>query len=275
MPNGVNTNGSMIDPLSRLISRGAGAHGAVTLMYHSVTRSDGIPEWPWAVSGRRFHDQVSFLADEGWSTPTVSEFVANPQRWTGRTVVITFDDGYADNLAALEEIRHRGMRATCYVVTGAIGREPTWPSRGRPRQRMLDGRALREIHAMGMEIGSHTISHARLTDLPDSRLALELDESKTALEDHLGNLCVSFAYPYGAHDARCIDAVRRAGYASACTARAGWAMRDGDPYRLRRLTVLNRDTTSGLARKLSVGDNNARWTSMVRHASQRIWRRIG
>jgi peptidoglycan/xylan/chitin deacetylase (PgdA/CDA1 family) len=39
--------------------------------------------------------------------------VSGPARkWTGRTAVITFDDGYIDNLAAYEELQRRGMRAT-------------------------------------------------------------------------------------------------------------------------------------------------------------------
>lgn len=249
--------------------RGAGTHGAVMLMYHSVAPGSGAPDWPWAVSAQRFREQLAFLADEGWSTPTVSEFVADPSRWHARTVLVTFDDGYVDNLPALEEMHRHAMRATCYVVAASIGERPCWPSLGRPALRLLDRTELRTIHGMGMEIGSHSLTHARLPALSDAALANELSASKAAIEDHVGSACSAFAYPYGAHDFRCVEAVRHAGYASACTSRSGFAFRDGDPYRLRRVTVRNTDTAGIVARKLVFGDNEVGWTRMLRYALDR------
>jgi hypothetical protein len=86
----------------------------------------------------------------------------------------------------------------------------------------------------------------------------------------------SFAYyPYGAWDERCISAVRRAGYRAACTTRFGWALRDGDPYQLRRLTVFNTATVGSLARKLCLGSNDVSWQAVSRYALQRATSRGG
>jgi hypothetical protein len=61
---------------------------------------------------QRFLDQLDFLAVEGYATPTMAEMVSEPARkWTGRTAVITVDDGYIDNLATYEELQRRGMCA--------------------------------------------------------------------------------------------------------------------------------------------------------------------
>lgn len=255
----------MIDPLSRYLHRSAGQHGPVLLMYHAVTPDTTRPVWPWAVSMRQFRDQLDFLAVEGYATPTLGELAAAPKKWTGRTAVITFDDGYLDNLAACEELHKRGMRASWFVVTGSIGQSPRWPEDGRPEGRLLNAGELRDMHGNGMEIGSHSVSHVRLTEIDDAHLAQELGDSKAALEDLLGSPVDSFAYPYGAGDARCAAAVKQAGYRAACTTRTGWALRDQDPYQLRRLTVFNHDTTGTLARKLYFGSHDVGWRDVARH----------
>ena len=264
----------MIDPISRHLHRSAGQHGPVMLMYHSVSPGNGEPNWSWAVSLQRFRSQLDFLAEAGWATPTMAELVAAPQKWTGRTVVITFDDGYVDNLVAWEELQKRGMRATWFMVSGSVGREPSWPSDGRPVGRLLDATELRAMQADGMEIGSHTVNHVRLTQADDKLLNAELCDSKAALENTLGSEISSFAYPYGAWDARCANAVRAAGYRAACTTRTGWALRDGDPRLLRRLTVFNTDTPGTLARKLYFGSHEVSWPAVSRYALQRLTSRL-
>lgn len=260
-----------IDPFSRALHNQAGQHGPVMLMYHAVQPGKARPDWPWAVSMQQFRDQLDFLATEGYATPTMGELAAAPaKKWTGRTAVITFDDGYVDNLAACEELQKRGMRATWFIVSGSVGREPAWPADGRPAGRLLNAAELREMQTGGMEIGSHTVSHARLTELDDARLTQELAASRAALEDLLGAAVGSFAYPYGAWDERCAAAVQQAGYAAACTTRTGWALRDNTPYQLRRLTVFNTDTAGSLARKLYFGSNDGRWRDLASYALKRL-----
>lgn len=261
----------MIDPISRCLHRNAGTHGPVILMYHAVTPGDAPPPWPWAVSMRRFREQLDFLVAEGYVTPTQRELAkARPEQLASRSAVLTFDDGYADNLAACDELRKRGLRASWFIVTGSIGREPAWPDDGRPGQRLLNAIELRRMHEAGMEIGSHTVSHARLTEVDATRLRHELTDSKTALEDLLGHAVESFAYPYGASDARCAEAVREAGYTAACTTRTGWALRGNSPFLLRRLTVFNTDTAGSLARKLALGSHDVRWRDLVGYTLRRM-----
>lgn len=259
-----------IDPLSRYLHRQSGNHGPVMLMYHSVQGGMRTPAWPWAVSMQRFREQLDFLVNEGYATPTMGELAAAPDQYSGRTAVITFDDGYIDNLEACHELQKRGMRATWFVVSGSIGMFPQWPGDGRPEGRLLNAVELREMQAMGMEVGSHTVSHVRLTEVDDVRLMQELIDSKVALESFLGNAANSFAYPYGAWDARCADAVKNAGYAAACTTRTGWALRDNSPYQLRRLTIFNADTLGSFARKLYFGSHDVGWLDVVGYALRRL-----
>jgi len=265
----------MTASLSRYLARTAGMHGPVMLMYHAVSEGGGVPDWPWAVSLGRLRAQLDYLADEGWATPTMSELLAAPGRWPQRTVVITFDDGYANNLAACDELNKRGMCATWFVVSGSIGQAPAWPANGRPAGRLLDSVELRGMAAAGMEIGSHTVNHVRLTQLDQDRQRFELECSRRQIEDALGSQVRSFAYPYGAWDDICVSAVRDAGYQGACTTRTGWALRDGNPFLLRRLTVFNSDTVGSLMRKLCFGSHDVSWPSLAHQMLRSALTRLG
>jgi len=203
------------------------------------------------------------------------EFIAAAHPWPVRTAVISFDDGYVDNLTACEELQKRGMRATWFIVSGSIGQNPLWPDDGRPTQRLLNETELRLMAANGMEIGSHTVNHVRLSNLEDSDLIQELVTSKTILQDIIGSEVRSFAYPYGVWDLRCALAVEQAGYASACTTQTGWALRDNNSYRLRRLTVSNAVTTSMLARMLLYASNDVSWKTLSKHYLQQVKSRLG
>lgn len=259
-----------LDPLTAYLHRSAGEHGPVMLMYHAVTRGTQAPEWPWAVSEKSFCKQLDFLSAEGYKTITMGDLATTLVKPTGRTVVITFDDGYVDNLAACDELVRRGMNASWFIVSGSVGQLPRWLADGRPDGRLLNAAELRRMHDAGMEIGSHTVSHARMPELDDTKLSRELTDSKAALEDVIGAAISSFAYPYGAWDERCAEAVKGAGYAAACTTRTGWAMRDGDSYRLRRLTVFNHDSLGSFARKLYFGSHDVAWSDIARYALRRV-----
>lgn len=251
----------MIDPLSHYLQRNAGQHGPVMLMYHSVTPGKGHARLALGrLSMQRFRNQLDFLTTERWATPTIAELVAAPEKFTGRSAVITFDDGYVDNLAAWEELQKRGMRATLFMVSGSIGRIPAWPADGRPDGRLLNAVELRALQAAGIEIGSHTVSHVRLTEANNNQLRAELSGSKTALEDALGNEISSFAYPYSAWSTRCSSIVCEAAYRVA--------------RQLRRLIILNTDTVNRLARKLYFSSNDISWQVVSRYASQRIASRM-
>jgi peptidoglycan/xylan/chitin deacetylase (PgdA/CDA1 family) len=70
-------------------------------------------------------------------------------------------------------------------------------------------------------IGSHTVSHSRLSFADDRNIEFELQESKNLLEKWTGKPVIHFAYPNGAYDDRAMRAVRKAGYVSAATSDPG------------------------------------------------------
>jgi peptidoglycan/xylan/chitin deacetylase (PgdA/CDA1 family) len=95
----------------------------------------------------------------------------------------------------------------------------------------------RELHQAGMEIGSHTMSHARLAKLPPDRVRAELAESKAAIEEHLGDAIGLLAYPAGSHSPEVAAAASEAGYRAAFTTEAGSVAAGAEPFALPRVGV--------------------------------------
>lgn len=251
-----------VDPISQTLARGNGGHGPLILMYHAVLPGSSTPDWTWAVSAGRLQAQLDYLAREGWTCVTMASLL-EPENLPAKTVVITFDDGYADNLTAMEMLIRHGMKATWFVVTGSVGATPKWHADGRPPGRLLSAPELRDMHAAGMEIGSHTRSHRPLTETPPQAWDDELRGSREDLEDLLGAPVTSFAFPYGKFDDAGVAAVRNAGYRAACTTRSGWALRDHDALRMRRVSIFNGDSLAGFARKLAFADNDVSWLRLL------------
>lgn len=80
---------------------------------------------------------------------------------------------------------------------------------------------LTDVANDGVEIGSHTVNHCRLTGIPADAVALQLADSKQQLTQQIGQPCAHFCYPNGDYDAAVVEQVRDTGYASAVTTEKG------------------------------------------------------
>jgi len=166
------------------------------LNYHSV----GPVADDYTVPEAAFAQQLDWLAAQGFHTASLNQLVEH--RLPPRPVILTFDDGKEDALTTvLPALRKRGMVGSFFVITSLIG-QPGY----------LSWDDVRALAAAGMEIGSHTVDHARLADLPDDRVRAELMDSKRELEAHLQKPIEALAYPYNSVRSRIIDAARAAGY---------------------------------------------------------------
>jgi peptidoglycan/xylan/chitin deacetylase (PgdA/CDA1 family)/GT2 family glycosyltransferase len=225
--------------------------GVPILMYHSLSR-DAAPAFRrFALDPALFEDHLSLLADQGYRTLTVSDLVE--RRMQGepipeRTVVITFDDGFADfHTHALPALLRHGMTATLYVVTGGVGRTCSWlRDEGEGDRPILSWEQLDEIVAGGVECAAHTHTHPQMDVLHAERVRDELSRPKSILEDRLQVPVHSFAYPYGYHSAQVRAAVSAAGYRSACAV-SDQVSTDEDRFAVTRLTVPAGTATDGLA----------------------------
>jgi peptidoglycan/xylan/chitin deacetylase (PgdA/CDA1 family) len=124
-------------------------------------------------------------------------------------------------------------------------------------------------------IGSHTSTHARLTELPATQVSRELSDSKRQLEDLLGKPVRYFAYPYGLFNPAVRDAAERSGYRAACSTRSGFNREGEDLFLLRRIDVFGSDALWHFKQKLRFGINEAMRTYPLRYYARRVASRLG
>ena len=278
------------------------------LMYHRC--AEGVVDpYKLCVAPAAFAAQLEEICRYG--EPSTLDELSLPSRRP--RIVITFDDGYADNLInAVPIAEAKGVPITVFVTSGVLGspdgfwwdrlasllrarpsdiREITLPAAegtvlvriGRPLMR-LDLRAVHshllplpvaEIHHIldtvskewgvsaapppdarplttsefvemagsdVVTIGGHTADHVRLRGLDVEDQKRNIGSARKQLAHLCGQPISHFAYPFGGVDAfddNSVEAVRSAGFLTACTTIPGNASLPTDTFRLRRRQVKN------------------------------------
>ena len=193
---------------------GAFRQGTPALLYHRLgrgplfTRQRGL-----TLPVRVFARQLAELQAAGFHSATPNDAPGTPGR-----IWLTFDDGDASALAAIEPLRAYGFRATQFLVAGRIGGVNDWDRTGAP---LMTEAQVRTWLAAGHTIGSHSMTHARLTSLSPAAAREEIHASRRRLEDLFGVAVQMFAYPWGEWNARLAGEVAAAGYRAAFTISPG------------------------------------------------------
>lgn len=201
------------------------------LMYHHV--APGHADSKLFVSPEAFDRQVGFLVRRGFRVITLEELartIRRGERVRLKTVLLTFDDGFRDFYEHAYPVlkRHR-VPATVFAVANDVGKTREFP--------FCSWEELREMSENGIEVGSHTLTHASLPQLGARELEREIGESKKVLEAGLGKPVRFLSYPGGAFDDRARQAVKAAGYEAAVATHPGASYGDRDLWTLRRLRV--------------------------------------
>jgi peptidoglycan/xylan/chitin deacetylase (PgdA/CDA1 family) len=178
------------------------------------------------VTPSSFSTQMRWLSRLGYRGLSMSELVPYLRgEKKGKVVGITLDDGYQSNVShALPILKQHGFSATCYVVSGRLGQHNEWDAAlGMAKAALMDVDEMRTWVDAGMEVGSHTCSHADLSRLSLAEARHELLQSKSDLENLLQKPVTQFCYPYGHFSPEHEALVSQAGYEAATTTHRGRA----------------------------------------------------
>lgn len=245
------------------------------LMYHQVV--EGHPPNVHAVSAREFARQMRWLYESGYRSVYVQDCLSEARNGLrGKTVAITFDDGYQDCLTvALPILREQGFVATVFLIAGLMGKGRPWPDGDDfSSPALLTWDQAREATRHGLCFGSHTMTHADLTELPFADVKKELNESRQSIEQETGRPVNVFSYPYGRENTLVRQLVRDSRYDLACTCQVDCVGGPGkDAYQLQRITMLASDTLDDVAAKVN-GSLQRRITWYSRLLRSRIRQQI-
>jgi peptidoglycan/xylan/chitin deacetylase (PgdA/CDA1 family) len=216
------------------------------LAYHSVSnaRTDGL-----SVRVSDFESQMAWLRCRGYRAITLADFTSQSIPKGERIVIITFDDGYADNYwYAFPILKRYGFVATIFLVSEYVNTDhihwwdlPKKDETDRSHYQILTWDQIHEMLANGIEFGSHTCTHPRLTTCSPEALWDEVSRSRTVLQGKLDQEVISFCYPHGDLNTQAIEMVAEAGYHCAVVTprRAGIPL---TPYTLRRVGTYHSTT---------------------------------
>lgn len=211
------------------------------LMYHQIDEPPprGTPLRGLIVAPSSFAWQMRLLrllGYRGLSMHDLEPYLRGEK--TGKVVGITFDDGYQNNLHhALPVLKKHGFTATCYGVSSMLGGTNAWDVGKVAQTSLMTQDDWRTWSGAGMDVGSHTRSHANLPELPPAQARLEIAASKQELEQAIGCEVRHFCYPYGKYQPEHAQMAKEAGYTTATTTQRGRVHAAADPYTLRRIMV--------------------------------------
>ncbi|MFZ5892887.1 MAG: polysaccharide deacetylase family protein [Myxococcota bacterium] len=222
------------------------------LMYHRVTR---LPKYDQlTVTPERFDEQLTALKANYRVVSlaqALNELEGGPPQ--APTVVVTFDDGYRDNLEhALPILQRHNIPATIFVTarfSDGTQRHPRYPNESGKLH--LDWSEVKSLSdEPGISIGSHTLTHPFLSRVSEERAVAEIAGSREEIANHIGKPVEFFCYPSGDFTARERRLVESAGYRAAVSVCPG-ANRDlSERFELRRTEVTDRDGARELLLKL-------------------------
>jgi peptidoglycan/xylan/chitin deacetylase (PgdA/CDA1 family) len=189
----------------------------LVLCYHGISET-----WPASTSVKPddFERQLTEFVRQGYRGATLSDALTSPP--FERTLAVTFDDAHRSLFeAAAPAMARLDIPGTVYVPTDYVGsdRPMAWDgydmwlgTEHEDELLCMSWDQLRNLASQGWEIGSHTRSHPRLSQLHDGKIAAELSESRRECEERMDTSCRSIAYPYSDYDERVVRATGEAGY---------------------------------------------------------------
>jgi peptidoglycan/xylan/chitin deacetylase (PgdA/CDA1 family) len=227
-------------------ANGNGQRSLRVLMYHKV---NDVPGNPLTTPVSVFDEQMDQLRQLGYTVVDLDAVLAHyvdGEPLPSQAVLITFDDGYHDNLEnAARVLRKYGYPAVLFVPIGYLGDPLPLPheehlvARG-ILNRTIDWDEVAALEQEGIRVESHGISHRPLADLEVDEAAREIALSKFRLEERLGRPVRAFSYVKGSeahYKPVHLSLVRQAGYDVAFTAVSGANSQQTDPLQLRRYNI--------------------------------------
>lgn len=244
------------------------------LCYHRVLPgAAGTSDPPdYSVTPQQFAAQMSLLHDEGFTSLTLDEYFEAACGWRelpSRSVVVTFDDGFADNYSVAWPIARRfAVNINLFICTGLVAGERVpafaedngraqlsrkqFPEHWRP----LSWEQLREMRAGGVGVGFHSHHHRNLGRMSEAEIACDTSDGISTFRQHLGVAPRFFAFPfghYGSYPDAAIDVLTAQGIKMFFTTELGRTPVGGGGGLFSRIVIHPEDDLSSFRRKLFGG----------------------
>jgi peptidoglycan/xylan/chitin deacetylase (PgdA/CDA1 family) len=231
------------------------------LCYHSITkRQDSRSNDPHRLhlAHEYFRDHLDYLQAH-YNLISLDEWTrarSNNQTLPANSAILTFDDGTRNFFTvAAPMLKERRIPATAFIITGDGFTEDKLTARSEWRAEdddsYLSWNEIKQLAADGFEFGSHTATHAALTEISLAEARSELNDSLETIRANIPQAHIPLAYPHGRTSEDIARLAESAGYSCALTTELGMNNAERSLFKLRRTVISADDTLPSFVARLS------------------------
>ncbi len=205
----------------------------VIFAYHNIINDP----WVFNVSLKNFAKQINYLSTVGnfISLNDLREYFLGKNKFNKKSFLITFDDGYKRILSTIKITKKYQISPIVF----ALGNE-AYVDRDelKTKSDLLSKSELKKLISEGWTIGSHGLTHAKLTKIGDELVKKEISESKLFLQNKTNQKINSFAYPHGKYNKKTIKKLAESGYDFGFTMDDGIVTKKTNRFAIPRVGVM-------------------------------------
>lgn len=210
------------------------------LNYHGV---DHNPKNSLIIEPDKFAQQMNYLKEHQFTPLTLDDFflvLEGRQPSPPKPILITFDDGYANNYEhAMPILKKHRFPATLFMSPGAVGQDG-----------YLNWNQTKQMHEAGWDVQPHGMTHPHLPKLSAEQQEGEIVKSRKLIEEQLGTKADVFCYPYGEFNKHTLTILKENGFRYAFTIQQGKTTSKQPPLELKRIYVNGKDSLETWSERL-------------------------
>ncbi|MBT6755143.1 MAG: polysaccharide deacetylase family protein [Gammaproteobacteria bacterium] len=210
--------------------------GNRVLIYHAFGSNLKHDTYGFSIDLHKFEEQIKFYKDN-YKIININDYKNN----NVDTLSITIDDGYKDNIDAIDILNKYDIPFSLYVTTNTLN-----------TAEYLSSDDVKSLSCLSnCEIGSHCYDHIRLDTLSNEKILYQLSESKRILENIISCRVIGISYPYGSYNEYVLSVLETIGYDYAACSIKGKNTKETSNYLLRRSEVVQSDSLSTITNKIN------------------------
>ena len=208
--------------------------GAKSLIYHAFGSKLKHDTYGISISMDNFRSHISYLR-ENYEFTYINKIPDNKFH-----ISLTIDDGYECTNDAIDLLHSYNIPVTIFITSDNID-----------KKQYLTSKDLINISKLpNVQIGSHGLSHSKLSDLSYDDQYTELKQSKKALSDIINQEINGLSFPHGSFNMQTIEIISKLKYDYAATSKKGINSIATDKYLLCRDEIISTDSIKDLRKKI-------------------------
>src|SRR5690606_10904775 len=146
----------------------------------------------------QLEEQLAFLKKEGYETISLQEYLKiakGEKKDPGNYVMLTFDDGYYNNLIYAYPVLEKFRFKACFFIIGAVLEGKT--DADDPLNRKMNAEERRSLAPKMIQSAMHGFHHEHFKTTPPEQIKKAIRKSLEIFEENNQPLVKALAYPYG------------------------------------------------------------------------------